>query len=79
MVVQHGAADAAKPPGAVHGGLELPQLVALHGRRREMLAPVFRPLDRPAEKLRGERDHGLFRLEDELGPEAAADMRPPSP
>ena len=61
-------------PVAVDRDRDLPVLVALLGRGEEMLAPVLDPLYRPAELQRGRRYHRLLRIEDRLGPEAAADI-----
>src|SRR5580704_4453580 len=59
----------------VERDFEIPVLVALLHRREKMLTPVFNPFDRALQTQRGGRDYDFLRIHDELGTEAAADIR----
>ena len=61
-------------PSRVDRDRDLPVLVALLGRRQEMLAAVLVPFHRAAELHRRRRDHRLLGIERRLGAEAAADV-----
>ena len=59
---------------AVHRDLDVPDLVALLNRREEMLHAVLDPFHRPLEDAGRGSDRDLFRIDEELGAEAAADV-----
>ncbi len=75
FVVDHLSAHAEEPSVVVEGDLEVPILLALLNGGEEMLAPVLDPLDRPPQDEAGGGERRLFRIEHELGAEAAADVR----
>ena len=54
--------------------LDVPDLVALLNRGKEVLHAVLDPLHRPAEQPRRGGDGDFFRIDEELGAEAAADV-----
>ena len=68
-------ADAEHPAFIVDRHLGIPVLVALLGGGDEMLAPILDPLHRLAAQAGGERHADLFGVGDQLGAEAAADIR----
>ena len=72
--MDHLAAHAEQAAVVVEGDLEIPILVALLDRGEEMLAPVLDPFDRPPQEQARRRERDLFRIHDELGAEAAADV-----
>ena len=74
MVVDQRAPDPEHPPLGIERHLHVPELVAFLGGGGEMLAAILDPLDRAADDPGGERDHGLLGVEDEFGPEPAADI-----
>lgn len=59
----------------VERDLGVPVLIAFLRGRDEMLAAILDPFDRLVERDRGHRDGGLFRIEHELRPKTAADIR----
>ena len=74
VIVQQRAAHTENLAVGVERDLGVPVLIALLRRRDEMLAAVLDPFDRLVERDRGDRDRGLFGIEDELRPKAAADI-----
>ena len=73
--MRHRAAHPEEPAICVDGDLHIPELVALHGRGGEMLAPVLDPFDREAKLHRSHRDDDFFLIENEFGAETATDRR----
>ena len=69
------AANPEDSPFRVECHLHVPELVPLLGGGGEMLAAVLDPLHRAAEDAGGQRHHRFLGIEDELGPEPAADIR----
>ena len=72
--MDHLPAHAEQAAVVIEGDLEIPILIALLHRGEKMLAPVFDPFDRPSQEQAGRRQRHLFRIHDELGAEAAADV-----
>ena len=75
LVVDHAPAHAEQPAFVIEGNLHVPVLVALLDRRKEMLAPVLDPFDRPAEHPAHRGDNDLLRIHQMLAAESAADIR----
>ena len=75
VIVQQRAAHAENLAVGIERDLGVPELIALLRRRDKMLAAVLDPFDRLVERDGGDRDSGLFGIEDELRPKAAADIR----
>ncbi len=59
---------------AVRCELDVVHLFAFVHGRAEVFEPVLDPLDRALERAGGERYQHFFGIEDDLGPEAAADV-----
>ena len=72
--MDHLAAHAEEAAVVVERDFEVPILVALLDRGEKMLAPVLDPFDRPSQQQARRRQRHLFRIHDELGAEAAADV-----
>ncbi len=63
-----------QPAVVVEADLDRVDLRALLGRRQHVLETVLEPAHRATEPQRQERDQYVFRVDDELGAEAAADV-----
>ena len=72
VLVNQQSAQTQNAPVIVGGDLHVPELVALLGGGDEMLAAILDPLHRRLQAQRGEGDDGLFGIEHQLRPEAAA-------
>ncbi len=64
-----------KPAVAVQRQPPAGPVIASLGGADEILAPLADPLDRPAEPPRGPQHQHIFRIEEILDPEPAADIR----
>ena len=73
-VVDHTAAHAMQLAVVVKADLDLPVLVTFLYRGDEVFAPVLNPFQWSAEQHAGRGDRDFFRIQNELGAEAAADV-----
>ena len=80
-LVNEPAAHAQELAAGVDRDVDRPVLVALLRGVGEMLAPVLDPFDRAPDQLGGRHHRDVFRIDAELGTEAAADVggRDPQP
>ena len=74
LIVHEAPAHAADLRVSIDRDLDVPDLVALLNRGKEVLHAVLDPLHRPAEQPRRGGDGDFFRIDEELGAEAAADI-----
>jgi len=75
VIVKEFAANAENASGCVGRDLHLPNLIAFLRRRQEMLLAILDPFHGAIQNSSGRRDERLLRIKDQLGPEAAADVR----